>query len=93
MNVYLRLYPKPFVFLPEGMANYQAFRLDPSADFDEVLAMLDEAGEDDENRLRVVLPDLAFPVPFRFRKRDWSAWVLHHLPGDEFDSGSAKLDD
>lgn len=87
MAIYLRLYPKPYVTPEADNADYKALYIDPSRTLEDVLEQIESAGPDDEIVLRVVLPDLAFPVPFGFRKRDWSAWLLHPLPQDETGSG------
>lgn len=88
MASYLRLFPKPYVFTPEGAVDYKAFHVDPSRSFEDVFQQIEAAGVDDEIVLKVVLPDLAFPVPFGFRKCDWSAWMVHPLPADEMSERS-----
>ncbi|MGP5931719.1 hypothetical protein [Corynebacterium glyciniphilum] len=87
MAVYLRLFPKPYVHTPKGEADYAAFYVDPARSFEDVKEQIESAGPDDEIVLKVALRDLAFPVPFGFRKSDWSAWMVHPLPEDEAGSG------
>lgn len=87
MAVYLRLFPKPYIHMPKDEADYRAFYVDPSRSFEDVRDQIESAGPDDEIVVKVMLPDLAFPVPFGFRKADWSAWMVHPLPADEAGSG------
>ncbi|MGP9619873.1 hypothetical protein [Corynebacterium sp. AOP34-BR1-29] len=87
MAVYLRLFPKPYIHMPKDEADYRAFYVDPSRSFEDVREQIESADADDEIVVKVMLPDLAFPVPFGFRKADWSAWMVHPLPADEAGSG------
>lgn len=79
MATYLRLYPKPFPLMPTEVPNYVAFHVDPGMTTEAVEALVAEADAEEQIVLPVVLPDLAFPVKFGFRKCDWAAWMVHPL--------------
>lgn len=83
MATYLRLFPKPYVRTEPNIADYKAFHINPGQTFEEIEELVSQAAYDEEVQLKVVLPDLGFPVPFGFRKCDWSAWMLHPLPDHE----------
>lgn len=83
MATYLRLFPKPFVVSAPENADYKAFHVDPGMNTEDVEKLISDASFDEQIVLKVVLPDLAFPVPFGFRKCDWSAWMVHGLPDQE----------
>ncbi|MHC2848809.1 hypothetical protein ACUXOC_000231 [Corynebacterium mucifaciens] len=84
MATYLRLYPKPYIQVPEDVANYVAFHVDPGMTTRDVEALVSNAEADEQIVLPVVLSDLMFPVSFGFRKCDWSAWMVHPL--DDYES-------
>ena len=83
MALYLRLFPKPYILTAKDEADYKSLRLDPTSALDDVRELIEQAAPDEEIVVKTVLSDLAFPVPFGFRKSDWSAWMVHPLPDDE----------
>lgn len=94
MATYLRLFPKPYPLTPPDVADYKAFHVDPGMTTSEVEATVRDAEWDEQIVLPVVLPDLAFPVSFGFRKCDWSGWLVHPLDDYESDlAGRATHDE
>ncbi|RSZ65653.1 hypothetical protein EAH68_02585 [Corynebacterium hylobatis] len=84
---FLRLFLKPYnVVGPKGI-DYKAFHIDPGMTTEKVEQMIADAAWDEEIVLRVVLRDLPFPVPFGFRKCDWSGWMVHPLPDPDLSGG------
>ncbi|HAT1303641.1 hypothetical protein [Corynebacterium striatum] len=79
MATYLRLFPKPYIHVPDGYVDYKVFHVDPQLEADEVIEKIETADWEEQIVLNVVLPDLVFPVPMGFRKCDWSAWMVHEL--------------
>lgn len=85
MATYLRLLPKPYTLTSGEVADYKVFHVDPSRSTEDVSEQIESAEWDEQIVLKVVLPDLAFPVPMGFRKCDWSAWMVHPLSDHEGD--------
>lgn len=79
LATYLRLFPKPYIHVPDGYVDYKVFHVDPRLEADEVIEKIETADWEEQIVLNVVLPDLVFPVPMGFRKCDWSAWMVHEL--------------
>lgn len=80
MATFLRLYPKPYTLPKSNEVDFKSFYIDPGMSTEQVEQRLINAAEDEEIVLRIVLRDLPFPVPLGFRKRDWSAWMVHEMP-------------
>ena len=90
MALVLRLFLKPYNIVGPQNYDYKAYQIDPRLTAEEAEKMLTDAAWDEESVMSVVLRDLPFPVPFGFRKCDWSGWMIHPLPDPDLGGGISR---